>query len=137
MDTSMDNLILRPGPALVWCDLHREESERPIVSDVAGRAIEFLFEPVTLGEGLTLGDVFGLLDICPPLQQVFRRDFTSELCAEARKGPLPQSRRSDPEGVGGIEHLELRWTWQLDTSCSAYSGVHRLELHGIGHVLEA
>jgi len=133
----MDSLILRPGPLLVWRDLHREESERPVDSDVGERAIEFLFEPVTLDERLTLGDAFRLLESCPPLQQVFRREFASELCAEARKGPLTQSRGSDPEEVAGIEYLELQWSWHLDTSSSAYSDVHRLDLRGVGHILEA
>lgn len=133
----MDNLILRPGPLLVWCDLHGEESARPIDSEVGERAFEFLFEPVTLDERLSLGDVFRLLEICPTLQQVFRREFAGELCDEARKGPLTPSRGSDPEEVAGIEYLELYWSWRLDTSSGAYSGVHRLELHGVGHILEA
>lgn len=133
----MDNLVLAPGPLLLWRDLHREDSERPVATDVGERAIEFLFEPVTLDERLTLGDVFRLLEQCPVLQQVFRRDFARELCAEARKGPLPPSRGSDPEEVAGIEHLELCWSWQLDTGSGTYSGVHHLDLYGIGHVLEA
>jgi len=103
----MDNLILNPGPQLIWRDIHRQGSDPPFDTDVTGRAIEFLFEPVTLGHRLTLGDVFGLLSICPPLRQVFRREFADELCGEARKGPLQQSRGSDPEEVTGIEYLEL------------------------------
>lgn len=132
----MDNLILGPGPALIWRDIHRQDSDQPVDADVAGRAIEFLYEPVTLDPRLTLSDVFRLLDACPPLQQVFRRDFSVELCAEARKGPLPQSRGSDPEEVAGIEYLELYWSWALDTASKTYSSVHRLDLHGVGHVLE-
>jgi hypothetical protein len=137
LDCPMDNLILGPGPALIWRDIHRQDSDRPVEANVAGRAIEFLYEPVALDHRLTLGDVFGLLDACPPLRQVFRRDFAEEQCAEARKGPLPQSRGSDPEEVAGIEYLELYWTWALDTASNAYSSVNRLDLHGVGHVLEA
>lgn len=132
----MDNLILGPGPKLIWRDFHRQDSDHPVETDVAGRAVEFLYEPVTLDHGLTLGDVFKLLDTCPPLRQVFRRDFADELCAEARKGPLPQSRGSDPEEVAGVEYLELYWSWGYDTATKAYSSVHRLDLHGVGRVLE-
>lgn len=131
----MDNLILCPGPALIWRDIHRQDSSNPVDSDVTGRAIEFLYEPVTLDQRLTLGDVFMMLDACPVLRQVFRRDFAEELCAEARKGPLPQSRGSDPEEVAGIEFLELYWSWAVDTTSNSYSSVHRLDLHGVGPVL--
>lgn len=59
------------------------------------------------------------------------------MCGEARKGPLQQSRGSDPEEVAGIEYLELHWSWAFNTASKAYSSVHRLDLHGIGHVLQA
>jgi hypothetical protein len=128
----MDNLILGPGAKLVWRDIHRQDSNTPVDTDVARRAVEFLYEPVTLDHRLKLGDVFALLDTCPPLRQVFRRDFAEELCAEARKGPLPQSQGNDPEEVAGIEWLELYWSWGYDTGAKAYSSVHRLDLHGVG-----
>lgn len=132
----MDNLILGPGPKLIWRDMHRQDSDQPVDADVTGRAVEFLYEPVTLDPRLTIGAVFRLLDACPPLQQVFRRDFSEELCAEARKGQLPQSRGSDPEEVAGIEYLELHWSWALDTASKTYSSVYRLDLHGVGPVLQ-
>jgi hypothetical protein len=131
----MDNLILGPGAKLVWRDIHRQDSNTPVDTDVARRAVEFLYEPVTLDHRLKLGDVFALLDTCPPLRQVFRRDFAEELCAEARKGPLPQSQGNDPEEVAGIEWLELYWSWGYDTAAEAYSSVHRLDLHGVGRIL--
>ena len=131
----MDNLILGPGPTLTWRDIHRQDSDHPVARNVAEHAVEFLFEPVTLHPDLTLGDVFKLFDACPSLQQVFRRTWAVQLCEEARKGPLPQSRGSDPIEVAGIEYLELYWSWALDTSSQTYRSVHRLDLHGIGHVL--
>lgn len=105
----MDNLILGPGPSLTWRDIHRQDSDHPVATNVVERAIEFLFEPVTLHPDLRLGDVFKLLDVCPTLQQVFRRTWAAQLCEEARKGPLPQSRGSDPAEVAGVEYLELYW----------------------------
>ena len=132
----MNNLMLCPGPKLIWRDIHRQDSNHPADTDVAGRAAEFLYESVTLDHRLTLGDVFGLLNNCPPLRQVFRRDFAEELCAEAGKGPLQQSRGSDPEELAGVEYLELYWSWGYDTATKAYSSVYRLDLHGVGRVLE-
>ncbi len=132
----MANLILGPGPKLIWRDIHRQDSDHPVDTNVAGRAVEYLYEPVTLDPRLTLGDVFMLLDNCLTLRKVFRRDFAEELCAEARKGPCPQSRGNDPEDVAGVEYLELYWSWGVDTATKAYSCVHRLDLHGVGRVLE-
>lgn len=132
----MDNLILGPGPSLTWRDIHRQDVDHPVATNVVERAIEFLFEPVTLDPDLRLGDVFKLLDLCPTLQQVFRRTWAAKLCEEARKGPLSQSRGSDPAEVAGVEYLEFYCSWALDTSSQTYRSVHSLDLHGVGHVLE-
>lgn len=132
----MDNLIFGPGPVLTWRDIHRHDADHPGPRNVAEHALAFLFEPVTLHPDLKLGDVFRLLDRSPALQQVFRRTWAVQLCEEARKGPLPQNRVSDPVEVAGIEYLELYWSWALDTSTSTYRSVHSLDLHGIGHVLD-
>jgi hypothetical protein len=131
----MENLTLAPGPKLIWRDIHRQDSSHPVDTDVAHRSVEFLYEPVTLDHRLKLGDVLALLDACPPLRQVFRRDFAEEMCAEARKGALPPSRGSDPEEISGIDYLELYWSWGYDTATTAYSSVHRLDLHGVGRLL--
>jgi len=131
----MDNLILGPCPTLTWRDIHRQDSDHPVARNVAEQAIAYLYEPVTLHPDLTLGDVFKLLEACPSLQEIFRRTWAVQLCEEARKGPLPQSRGSDPAEVAGIEYLELYWSWALDTSSQTYRSVHGLNLHGIGHVL--
>lgn len=71
----MDNLTLAPGGSLIWRDIHREDSDDPVETNVAGRAVEFLFQPVTLDRRLILGDVFKLLAACPALQQVFREEL--------------------------------------------------------------
>lgn len=96
----------------------------------------YLFEPVTLHPDLKLGDVFRLLDVCPPLQKVFRRNWAVQLCEQAHKGPLPQNRGSDPAEVAGVEYLELYWSWALDTGSNTYRSVHTLDMHGVGRVLE-
>lgn len=136
LDSVMDNLTLGPGPSLIWRDIHREDSDSPSAKDVAEHAIAFLFEPVTLHPNLKLGDIFKLLDTCPELKEVFRRSWAAELCDEARKGTLPQNRGSDPVEIAGVEYVELYWTWSLDTSSSTYRSVSKLDLHGIGPVLE-
>jgi hypothetical protein len=129
-------LRLLPGPVLLYRPLHGPSDDaRPRETDVAERAVEFLFEPVELAQDVTLSDIFKLLDRCPELRGVFRRDFAEELCVEARKGPLPQSRGNDPEEVGGIEFLELYRSWECDSSKKAYSSTFRLDLHGVGPVL--
>lgn len=132
----MDNLIFGPGPVLTWRDIHRHDADHPGPRDVAEHAHAFLFEPVALHPQLTLGDIFRLLDRCPELQRVFCRTWAVQLCEEARKGPLPQDRGSDPVEEAGVEYLELYWSWALDTSSNTYRSVHSLDLHGIGPVLQ-
>lgn len=132
----MDNLTFGPGPVLTWRDLHRHDAEHPGPRNVAEQATAFLFEPVTLHRDLKLGDVFKLLDVCPPLQEVFRRSWAVQLCEEARKGPLPQNRGSDPAEVAGVEYIELYWSWALDTGSNTYRSVQALDMHGVGYVLE-
>jgi hypothetical protein len=100
----MDNLTLGPGSSLVWRDIHRQNADHPVAREVAEQADAFLFEPVALHPDLKLGDIFKLLDLCPTLQQVFRRNWAVELCEQASKGPLPQSRGSDPADVAGVEY---------------------------------
>lgn len=134
----MTELLLRSGPVL----LHRphdgrSDAERSVVTDVTERAVEFIFEPVELAQHLTVSDVFKLLDRCPELRRLFRRDFAEELCAEARKGPLPQSGGDDPVEFGGIEYLELYRCWAFDSSKRAYSSTLRLNLDGVGPILAA
>ena len=135
--TTMQNYIFRPGPVLVAQRWVRDGDTNPVKHldyDVANRAHEYLFETIEMDSGVTLADVFRLLDRDPVLQQVFRRDWAEELCAEARRGPLAPS-SSDPARQEGIEWLELYQEWNLDTARGAYLPTQRLQFHGIGVVL--
>ena len=131
----MDNLTLGPGPSLIWRDIHRQDSDSAVAKDVAEHAVAFLLEPLALHPNLKLGDVFKLLDACPALKDVFRRHWAVQLCDEARKGALPQTRGGGPVEVAGIEYMELYWSWALDTSSQTYRSVNSLDLHGVGPVL--
>ena len=129
----MNPLTLGPGSSLNWHDIQDHTEQEFTTTDVAERAIEFLFEPVALSPRLTVGDVLGLLDRCPDLCKVFRRDFAEEICAEACKGPLPQQSAADSE-AGGIEFVELYWSWRQNSSNAMFSGTQHLGLHGLGPV---
>lgn len=124
--TSMQDLILRPGPVLVartW--------------ETNGKCEDGHFDFVTMDATVTVGDIFRLLDASPLLQQVFRRDFAEELCAEARKGPVTAVKPPDDSAADErIEYLELYQRWSVDTSTSLYGQTHRLHLHGIGFELQ-
>ena len=133
----MQHLILRPGPRLVMRAFRPEPDDtdsRLNEVDVTGRAHELLFELITVHAGTTLADIFRLMEASPLLQKFYRRGFAEELCAEARKRAVepPARERASYEG---IEFLELFQEWGLDTSTNEYSGMQRLQLHGIGHEL--
>lgn len=136
----MQDLILRPGPVLIartWETDGKHEDGRWDELDVTDRAHERIFEFITMDAAVTVGDIFRLLDASPLLQQVFRRDFAEELCAEARKGPVTAAKAgNDSSAHEPIEYLELYQQWSFDTSTSVYGPTQRLHLHGIGFELQ-
>ncbi|WP_156382506.1 hypothetical protein [Acidovorax sp. Leaf160] len=132
----MNTLTLGPGATLISRDFHPHDADEPVVRDVTESAVEYLFEPVTLHPDLKLGDVFKLFEACPELHAAFRRNWSMNLCEEARKGPVPRQKRGDPAENAGIEYMELYWSWALDTDTKTYHAVHRLNLHGVGRVLD-
>ena len=86
--TYMRDLILRSGPVLIARTLQtdgKQEDGRWDELDVTDCAHERIFDFVTMDAAVTAGDIFRLLDASPLLQQVFRRAFTEELCAETRR----------------------------------------------------
>jgi hypothetical protein len=135
----MQDLILRPGPVLIartWKTDGKHEDGSWHELDVTDRAHERLFDFITMDAAVTVGDIFRLLDASPLLQQVFRRDFAMELCAEARKGPVTAVKAADDSSVDErIEYLELYQEWNFDTSTRVYGPTQCLHLHGIGFEL--
>lgn len=127
----MHNLTLQPGAELNGT--FEDENGKPVSRDVSTRAIEFLFEPVTLSPGVTLADIFTLLARNPLLVQVYRRDFVEELLAHALKGPL---KTDNPYSKDGMEYLELYQIVELDTDTKVLSGNDRLSFHGIGFEMQ-
>ena len=136
----MQDLILRPGPVLIartWETDGKHEDGRWDELDVTDCAHERIFDFVTMDAAVTVGDIFRLLDASPLLQQVFRRDFAEELCAEARKGPTTAVKTGADSSVDErIEYLELYQQWSFDTSTCVYGPTQRLHLHGIGFELQ-
>lgn len=134
----MNTLTFGPGGALVAHNFSaRDADDVPAARNVAEHAVAYLFEPVVLHSGLKLGDIFQLFEVCPELHAVFRRNWSFAICEEARKGPVSRPNYDHPAEDAGIEYLELYWSWALDTSSKLYSGMHGLELHGVGSVMEA
>ena len=85
----------RPDPAAgTACSVSDHEADCTQTSapkmeaDVTERAREYVFEPVTLDSKVTLGGVFRLLEACPTLAHVARREFAEKLCAKANKGGM-------------------------------------------------
>ena len=77
--------------------------------------------------------MFRLIEASPLLKRVYRRVFVQELCAEASKGPADGEQQLRDQG---IEYLELYAHLELDTHTQACSGTTRLNLHGVGPMLQ-
>jgi hypothetical protein len=132
----MQNFILKPGPVLIaqrWIREGDEDTSERV--DVSDRAHQFLFETIEMAPDVTLGDLLGLLRRDPVLRQVFQRDWSEELYAEAQKGPLEPS-SPDAALQERIEWLELYQQWSFDSSRQTYLPTQRLQLHGIGAELK-
>ena len=136
----MQDLILRPGPVLIartWETDGKHEDGHWRELDVSDRAQKRLFDFVTMDAAVTVGDIFRLLEASTLLQQVFRRDFAEELCAEARKELVTAVKAADASSVDErIEYLELYQQWSFDTSKRVNGPTQQLHLHGIGFELQ-
>lgn len=132
----MSELILKPGPVLLWRKWEYDEVTEEggyVDLDITTAAHEYLFESITIEKDVLLADIFRLLDASPILIAILRRDFSDELLAEARKGA--SSSWSHDYAPDAIEFLELYQTWQLNTATRECDPVHRLDFHGVGHLL--
>lgn len=130
-------LILSPGPRLTYRDWEYDESRDEgayVDLDVTKDASRYLFDNVAIDLGVTLRDIFLLLDIDPLLQDIFARDWAKELLAEMMSGnaAAAPSIKYDPEG---IEYLELYQIWSQDSFSEELQPIHRLDFHGVGFVL--
>ena len=113
-------LTMQSGPRLL---LHRDGAGE---EDVTSRAVEYLFENISLNPDITLGDLLHLFDVCPGLHLVYKRWFSEELCAHARRG----SRLGDY----GLLRIQLSPAWELDSYRREYANVMMLNVCGLGVV---
>ena len=133
----MEGLVLKSGGKLeqvrwIYDDVAKKGEYVPF--DVSDRALEFLFEPVRFEGDIRLRDVFLVVKQNPVLLTVFRRDWATELLEEALATPVkPYTGEYDPDG---IEYLELYRMWNFNSKTQEYSGISRLDFHGIGYVLK-
>lgn len=130
-------LKLSSGPKLTRRDWEYDESRDEgayVDHEVTEDASRYLFDTVALDPGITLRDIFLLLDIDPLLQEVFAHDWAKELLAEMmgeNAGDVP-SIEYDPNG---IEYLELYQIWSQDSFSGELQPIHRIDFHGVGFVL--
>ncbi len=134
-------LWLSAGGTLVnWRWQYDEATEHGeyVPHPVTERASEFLGEKVTLEDGVTLADLFELLERDHVLLAVFRRDFAVELLAEVRaaKAAGPWVAPDEPPEER-IEYLELYRIWERNAKTHVLEGVAHVSFHGVGPVLEA
>lgn len=132
----MNEITLAPQGRLVHTHWTYDEAQAQgcyVDTDVSSRAAEFLTEPTTLAEGVTLRDVFTLLHRNPILLTVFRRNFAVELLAEALCTTAPGI--SAVAAHERIEYLELRSSWYKNSDTREVHSMTRPGLHGMGPVL--
>lgn len=134
----MPRITLKHGPRLVMAERRRDKSTKKVHHtevDITSAAHTYLFEQVTIDEGVTLEDVFKLVELNPVLRAIQQRNFIEEMLAETVKGVAPDySAAYDPEG---IEYLELYAVWRYNREAQEFEPVNQLSLSGIGYALKA
>lgn len=128
----MTELILKTGPCLIARRWEYDDARGKgawVDQDVTAHAHQFLFETCEVEPEVTLGDVFRLMEASPLLKAVYHRDFAEELCAEAALGPMDPAEENPADA---LEYLELYQLWNLNSSNSTFSPLHRLNFHAIG-----
>lgn len=124
--------ILQKGGKLVE-EVWNSDTESYDLKDVTYKAIRLFAEPCQLEEGVTLRDLFLLLNTELELFNCFYGNWLKEIVTEGLTVPHPEAYTGvyDPDG---IEYLELYWYISLDKQ-SLY-GYNRPSFHGIGFELQ-
>jgi hypothetical protein len=120
----MDALQIEKDGKLIATRYHPED-QRDVEYDATDRAASLLFEPCTIAEGVTLRDIFLLinrhLDVFEKLLGNWCREFTTE-ALEIRD--FVDTEDDDP-----LEYLELYHFLELDDE--TLYGMDRPDFHGI------
>lgn len=130
----MSKLVLEAGPRLLRLRPRARNSVKAFQtescwSDVTEAAHEYLFEPVELRGTVTVRNIFLLLERCPFLLSVFRRDYACEMLDYLRENGLL--------GTFGIHtcdltHLELYQVWHKNSHTGCVRGQDFWHLRGWG-----
>ena len=103
----MNILRLGGGPTL---KLYTNWETEPV--EVTDQAHHYLWEPVSVQSSLTVGDIFRLLRICPPLIDIFARWYAKDFLKHVEKGNEDWIDNSPPSER--IEFLRLSLQWYVD-----------------------
>ena len=109
----------------------KSRSSRRVQEDVSSLAHEFLFDPVDVTEDVMLRDVFLLLQRCPILTAVFRRDYAKELLEHVQSNGLYEAPGLKMR-TSGLTHLELYQHWRRNSRHNTFAGQGFWHLHAWG-----
>ena len=107
-----------------------------LTEDVTDNAMQWLYEGLSLAEGVTLRSVFLLLQHCPQLLMVYRRNFSIELLAEAL-GPAPDEAQEGGIDSNDVEYLAVYRNIGRHSGEKTLTGVNWVNFHGVGYVATA
>lgn len=103
--------------------------------DVTRNAHEYLFDPVVLGDDVTLDSVLRLVENAPVLRSILRRYDVDALLVEAR-GPTPPYPLEGQQWAQNIEYAELFRVLLRDGQTGDITGLSCLQLDGVGYISE-
>ena len=131
---SREKLEIRKGGRLVETKWKYDETIKKgeyVERDITKNAIRYLFEPCELEQGVSLRDVFLLLNTELDIFDSIIGNWCKEIVTEGLTQPS-KPYQFDEEG---IEYLELYWSFYYDDGSEygpSFYGYNRPSFHGIG-----
>jgi len=121
------SLRITKGGRLIDTDHYSKGSQENDVTDIA---IRYLFEPCTLEEGVTLRDIFLLLDSNLAMFDTIIGNWCSDIVTEGLTKPAKEYGDYD---ANGIEYLELCYNVNYDNKRKTeLRGLTRADFGGVG-----
>lgn len=131
-----ESLKLTKGGKLVetkWVYDEAKKDGEYVARDVTDQAIRLMFDVVELEEGVTLKDLFLLMNTELDIFDAMIGNWCKEIVTEGLTKEPKQYGTYDSQE---IEFLELYWNLWYDGKTPSFRGFSRPDLHGLGYVLQ-
>lgn len=128
--------IRKGGKLFETCWIYNKETEEGHYedTDVTEYASRFLFDVCEFESGITLKDIFLLLNSNLDIFDSIIGNWCKEIVTEGLTGA--EKPYTGEYNIDEVEYLELSWNISSDDDVPSFTGYHRPDLHGMGFELK-